>query len=363
MTACTFTEISPPVRNRLSNGLIDTLIRAGRQVSAPSNWIGGVQFVPEPCGGGGIFPPNCLATDDCDVKVANGIPEAVKWAPFNVYAAVQCGSFSDENEIQRRGVATFENSYSAIAAAELYYGVANARAVAGVTCDDGNPAPVNPYLATSEQLFPSGTVVDDWTTAAILSVPHAMALIENTLAEYSISGEGTIHVSPGLLTALIAEEFVMSDGGLFRTHTGHLVIGAPGYYGGTPRDPADPLDVSPGRVYLPSDAVEWVYVTGPMGLLLDEREVSSTFGHRRNNYLTLAEQYVLPYFDPTCARFAVPVAFDEYALPSTNLSVDGVDIFRIFNDHLVYCLNDDSGTEGEAMSPDVFLGVYSTVAG
>lgn len=355
MTACTFTEISPPSREVSPNNLVDTLIRAGLQASAPSHWIAGVQFVPQSCGGGGIATGDeCL--NGCADKVANALEDVVKWKPYNIYAATQCSSFSDRQELSAAVAQTFAQSVPVIAATELYYGLSNAFEVDGLTCDNGDPFPLNPILATPTQLFPSGSDIADWETSTVLSVESAMVLALNTLADYGTGTVGTLHVSPGLGAFLLAEGFVSETNGIYRTVVGnHLVIAAPGYTGGSP------LDVdghSPGYLW---PNVEWMYVTGPMGLLIDAPAFDQTFESRRNNHFVLAERYVLPYFDPACVQFGIPVNIADGVPPTIDfadpVSEGATRIVRINNDHYVSCVNEGSGEVGEVISPDVYLGV------
>lgn len=348
MTACTFLEISPPARLLSPNNLLATLERA-EALMTPTNpaWMGGIQFVPQPCGGGGIWPNECVG-ETCTHKVANGLVESVKWTPNLIYSAVTCGSFSDKNELMAAARSTFNISEPVIAASELYYAAANKDQLAlAPLCDNGDAYPPNPYLATPDQFFPTGTDPAVWTTAQVLLLDQGWRVLLNTIASEFSGTQATIHVSPGLLAILVSVDVVTEVNGLYRTTVGnHLVIGAPGYFG------ASPADETEGVGYDWPD-VEWIYVTGPMGLLLGSVDEDNTFEHRRNNYVSLVERFSLPFFDPTCSQFALPVSLDAAGTETDFTDTEPATLVeRRNNDHLYECTG-----KGEEMSPGVFVGV------
>lgn len=353
MTACAFTEITPPARESSSDNLLPTLQAAGLQtLSGDGAWVGGVQFVPTPCGGGGVYHSEC-ATGECLQKVANGLEASVKWTPWLVYSAVTCATFADRDEIEASAIATFNNSKSVISASELYYALGHRSDYEGLTCDDGSPYPINPFLADPVQYFPTSPD-GAWANAETKLLDEGWRILLNTLADLATGTLAVIHVSPGLLSALVAEQLVVSSNGLYFSATGgHLVIGAPGYSGGSPSD--DIVGNSPGYIW---PGVEWIYVTGPMNLALGDVQTDTTLEHRRNNYFTVAEQFILPYFDPTCIQFGVPVTLDPNKEDTDFSDTGGAKaVTRINNDHIIACDPQSTGDfAGEEMSPDIYLG-------
>lgn len=352
MAVNAFTEISPPARRKSNLDIFTVLEQVvdGDVMRGDGPWIGGIQFVPEPCGGGGISLNEC-ATEECQSKVANTLEESVKWRPWNVYSMVRCSTFSTPGEVPAAARQTFDNSKGVISAFELTYGAANYLQYSGVGDDVRNP-----ILATPNQIFPT-SATGDWIDAEVKMLDEGWRIILNTLADLYTGTEGVIHVSPGLASLLLTVEAIDVQGGVIRTNVGgHLVLAANGYPGGAPR-PADelPNGQSPAKYH---PGVEWVYVTGPVGLALGDVHEDTTLEHRRNNYYTLAEQFVLPYFDPSCAQFAVPVTVDEDAL-TTDFTDEfqGEWITRIQNDQIVACIDPDGGTEGQEISPGLSLGL------
>ena len=364
MTACTFREVSPPSRRLSGDNLLSVLERAGLvRDRGDGTWIGGVQFRPENCGGGGIHVDNCASgveesggsgdVSGCAEKVFNSFHEAVKWRSMNVFSSVSCSTFSDQPDVRDEATRSFIISKPAIVAFELYYGQANKLETVGELCDDGSPFPQNPFIADPAQLFPSGTDTADWTTAVVLDPVAGLALINDTIATYALGAESVIHTTPGMATIWLSHDLIdRDDSGNFRTRVGnHLVIAAPGYYGSTPYDPNGD---SPGRLY---DNIAWTYVTGPMGLYLGDEHSSDSLDQRRNNYFTVVEQFVLPFFDPTCPRFAVPIGQDCASL-EVDFTIGGTPVTRILNDHYLECVPPESGApEGEAIDPAVFIGI------
>lgn len=371
MTACTFFEVSPPSRTPSEDGLLVTLERASLTVETdpPGRWIGGVQFRPEACGGGGIWVDNCLfnaespdspGEEGCDLKVFNTFHDAVPWHSMLIFSSVHCSTFSDQPDVNTQAKQQFNLSRDAIAAFELYYGQANRLMVAGETCDDSDPVPQNPFIADAlTNSFPTAATPGDWTSAVTLDPVAGMALILDQIATITSGATAVLHIPPGLAAVWLALELIEKEDGLYRTSVGgHLVIAAPGYYGSTPLDDTDPGNFdghSPGFV---AEGGWWVYVTGGMGLYQDAVRTEDTLEHRRNNYFTVAEQFVLPFFDPTCPRFALPVGRD-----CSSLEIDWSDplaftpVEQIFNDQFITCVDPDGGNEGTPMDPAIFVGV------
>jgi len=296
--------------------------------------------------------------ENCSLKVFNTFHDSVAWKSMLIFSSVHCSTFSDSADVKAEAVSQFDISRDAIAAFELYYGQANRLEVSGETCDDGDPVPANPFIADAlANSFPTAVTPGDWTTATTLDPVAGMALILDEIAATAAGAQAVIHIPPGLAAVWLALELIDRVDGVFRTSVGgHLVIAAPGYYGSTPLDDTDPANFdghSPGFVI---DGGFWVYVTGGMGVYLDTVDTSNTLEHRRNNYFTVVEQFVLPYFDPTCPRFALPIGRDCSSL-DLDWSVTGTPVEQIFNDQYITCVDPDGGNEGVPMDPAIFVGV------
>lgn len=365
-------EVSPYPRTPSREDLISVLERA-EQVSGRGDerWIGGIQFRPVACGGGGIHVDNCafesdspdspgLSVGDCVNKVFNGFHDSVKYRAINVFSSVSCGTFSDREDVAVQANQQFDLSKGAIVAFELMYGQANKLETTAETCDDGSPMPQNPFIADTNQFFPTATVPSDWTTATVLDPVAGLALINNLINELVAGAESTIHIPASVATIWDGYELITRDSANnWRTNVGnHLVIASPGYHGSSPYEPDGH---SPAVTH---DGVGWAYVTGPVGIYIGDRHGISasstafdgvTFDHRRNNYFTVVEQFYLPYFDPTCPRFAVPIGRDCTSV-EIDLSTGGVPVDQIYNDHYITCVDFGAGTEGTPMDPDIFVG-------
>jgi hypothetical protein len=371
MTARTFTEVAPPARTPSRDDLLATLEREGvlRTDVENERWVAGIQFRPENLGGGGIFTDNCLANNDlsseevatCTHKVFNTFKDAVEWRGYTMFSSVSCSTFSDRADITAEARRQFAFSRGAIAAFELYYGLSNRIETLNKLDDQGNPYPVNPYLATTVQDFPTATAA--WTDATILDPIAGLATIHQEISARALGTPSVIHASPALTVIWEAMELIRrADNGNFYTNVGeHLVLAPPGYYGSTPLDPTDPVPShSPGVTH---PGVHWTYVTGPLVYYEGEYEVSDTLQQRRNNYFTVAEQNILVAFDDAFPRFALPIGRDCTSL-DVDFTVGGDPVNRIMNDQYLACVTVGSGEDqGEAIDPEAFIGLdYGTDA-
>lgn len=348
MTACNFIPINPPSVSRPTNQLLDALRSVGAYTEAGDGpWINGIQFQPTPLGGGGIYNVLC-DSETCLEKTHLGFHDPVKFRPYFIYTSATCGSFSDKALVTDNANSAFDASIDVILAAELWAGRGTQAALAiatdqGFTCQDGSDYFANPYLASPDQLFPTGTDEEDWTTAEAIFPERAIALILSR-----IPFGGVLHVSPSLASELVVRDLIVPDGPAFRTAVGnHLVIAAPGYTGTSPANTK-------------YDDVEWIYVTGGVAGIAGDTEIYPSFERETNRYETLKETTALVYFD-TNIRFGVPVLLScACGDTSPDFSEDGDPATDIFNDHLYACLSlAGADTNGGPIDPDAYVGFFT----
>lgn len=134
-------------------------------------------------------------------------------------------------------------------------------------------------------------------TAETLRV--GFAKLEAHLASKLHGAVGMIHVPPGVLTLALADSLVMGVNGLFRTATGHIVVGDAGYTGTATPDGATAANSSQAWLY--ASGIVRHAITDIQGLReaeenLIERNTESFYGHR----------YGIVAYDP-CAVGAVKV--------------------------------------------------------
>lgn len=192
-----------------------------------------------------------LATDasDCDVNynhtpfepVVREVPAILDQPAFAMWDALKCSTLSSETGWLSARV---QRNLTVYASAAMASELATAAASGGLPISGANPYP--------------GVGGEDYTptiiNATAQSIRISMYELETHLASVLHGGEGMIHVSSGLLSLLAADELVAWDGRVYRTHTGHVVVGDPGWTG-----QYTPLGSSAA-----STNEEWMYATAPV---------------------------------------------------------------------------------------------------
>lgn len=240
--------IAPPVPEPLPGGLLNS----SRSLSGP--WQRGVEFATSACIPGNLYP---FCDDDPTPKVSGDHPDGAGFDAVGIYAVVDCstlGGSATAEDLRR-----FADQALAIQA-ETQLGVELAN---GTT---------NPSLA-------------DATTVGSGTYPtEALAVLEDELAAILGNVQGTVHVSPGMLTILYSERAIIQNlNGGFQTPNGHVVIASPGY-----------VDL------------DGLYGTGPVFANSEPYGVLEDVERSQNTMTVRAEAVGIVAFDP-CANIHVTI--------------------------------------------------------
>lgn len=174
--------------------------------SLPDGWERGVEFASDACLAAGehLFCPTSPTEKSFQGTVLS------EFIPYGVEVSVVCSTLAgtrNHDELRARA------SRALAAKSEVSVGRLLATGITAGGEDTGNP---NLGDAT-----PSGT-----TTDPVI----AMVLIEDLLAQLG-DIQGWVHVTPAILTHLVAADVVYQDLTGWHTPTGHLVVASPGYVG------------------------------------------------------------------------------------------------------------------------------------
>ncbi|NNC74977.1 MAG: hypothetical protein HKN93_05635 [Acidimicrobiia bacterium] len=188
-----------------------------------------------------------LDASDCDVgynftadePVLRRVPDELIQPAFLMWDALKCSTISSTPEwLRARVVRNLRVYASAAFAGEL----ATAAASGGLAITGTNLLTPNIINATAQSIR--------------LSMYH----LETHLASVLHGAAGMIHVSSGLLGLLVADDLAEWDGRVYRSASGHIVVGDPGWTG----------QYTP---YLSSAATgdqEWMYATAPIWYAISE---------------------------------------------------------------------------------------------
>lgn len=242
--------------------------------------VGGVTFCSEMCSDLQVFQDSWCAEPDDDQPEEDSVDAGATFDSFAVAAREDApwrfGPELAASRIERRRLAQL----SAWVAEELATGTIT-----------GNPA-----LADATEVLTAAYDPDE-----------IMYPIEQLLAEGGHGTVGTIYMNPGALTLVAASYDFMAEGGIYRTSTGHYIVGDAGIPGTSPSG-------------VDTDGKTWLYAhlgrpdvyLGPVRASVAE---SATFGRTRNTRSSIFVQDVLVAFEP-CLVIAA-----EMNVPS--LTVDG----------------------------------------
>ncbi|MET0478952.1 MAG: hypothetical protein ABW222_13480 [Actinomycetota bacterium] len=248
----------PPAAAEVSYGLFSVAL--GPQDLPPHGIGGGVQYQPDSCTDGHLYPSVCdYGAVPEPTKIFDGVEEALFAPPFRVYAGLVCGSQTRDfawmtDRVRRRLVAGEQTAVES-----QFWGL-------GTTADFPS------YLH-------SGIAVTNLGPAA--NVTAGLSLLEQQLAT-CYGHPGVIHVRPRLMAFLAEAHQLVRDQGVWKTYRGNRVSAGDGYSGLGPGNDA------------PTATTEWMYATGrvsiwrsPDILIPDARE---TFDRAANQYKLIAER-------------------------------------------------------------------------
>jgi hypothetical protein len=178
------------------------------EASIGDDWVAGVAWSPEGCGGGGRLATTCVG--DTTAMSATSRSGATTITPFLVYAADECSAtgFQAADYIGRAG-RLLANTQSFQIAEELWDG-----SLAGQL---GNTA----LASTGADVLSAGAV----------TVLEGIGLIEAGIAHYGHGVRGMIHVTPQVLHHAHADGGLERAGGAWVTAMGNIVVADAGYSG------------------------------------------------------------------------------------------------------------------------------------
>lgn len=143
--------------------------------------------------------------------------------------------------------------------------------------------------------------------AAVTPVAEALYVI-NELAAQLDGAEVTIHSSPGVFELLVSYYDIVEDGGVFRTATGHVLVGDAGH-DGTAAPTGETTDADGSWVYATLPVASWLSEPEPVG------QFSALFDHTRDTVDSIFIRHAIVAFDP-CFVAAVQVEVPTYAVGS-----------------------------------------------
>jgi hypothetical protein len=245
------TAIELPSPTRLGGGLL----AASRPL--PDGWTRGVLFNGSTCLGPASWP-YCLPAESPPspggTKLLDTASDVAEFEPTGIYQGVECTTLS-----QTRAATLATEALDVTAEYQL-----------GLELATGADTE-NPSLA-------------DATPATAGDVVAAMAAIEDSVAGALFGRLAFIHVSPGMLTQLIALRLVYREGRTWRSPMGHVVVASPGY-------------VTLG---------DTIHATAEVFASLSVPETRVDVDRSINQSVAYAEQVGLAAFDP-CFNIAVEV--------------------------------------------------------
>lgn len=265
----------------------------GQQQSAERDaWhrVGGVNFLPGPCAGGGTFDP---CDPSADPVTSADFPAGTESAGFPVKVGVECTAVDPYTRDESRRIATeyldWRQHY--LIGREFWRGE---QATAS-----GWP---NLFLTDTSTTTTIGVGLS--TCGALGKLEEAAAgVATNQAGEFYCGGyQSLIHASPALANAWARDYLVMREGGqngsFLITAQGTPVITGPGYDGTGPGYDG-PEDASEGE--------SWAYLTGPLQVRLSPTQVPD----RRQSVTKTTNDY------------------EQWAWRAANVAVDGCCVLAV----------------------------------
>lgn len=245
------TAIELPSPTRVGGGLLS----AARPL--PNGWERGVLFNGSTCLGPASWPyclPEESPAPSPGEKQLDTASDLAEFEPTGIYQGVECTTFS-----QSRAATLATEALDVTAEYQLGLELAT-----GVETN-------NPNLSTA-------------TPTSVGDVVAALASIEDQVAGALFGRLAYIHVSPGMLTELVATDLVYREGRTWRSPMGHTVVASPGY-------------VTLG---------DTIHATAEVFASLSVPETRVDVDRSINQSVAYAEQIGLAAFDP-CFNIAVEV--------------------------------------------------------
>lgn len=223
---------------------------------------------------------NCLVEWEGNEKGVRELPTVMYQPAFLIYDALTCGTLSGMlDELWERLAVNFDVGVSAAFARQLEFAAEGGLGLEGASNYGGD--------ATADYVPAVG--------GAATSLRVALNSLENYLASELLNGVGMIHMTPGLLTLAAADDLIEWDGSVYRTATGHVVVGDAGHTGLS----------TPDTGVIGTTAAPWIYATGDVwyAMIGQPRRMDAESGEgyqllRRNQDRPLAELYGVILFDP-----------------------------------------------------------------
>lgn len=255
-----------------------------------NRWEMGFAWTPELCASmsawdscdGGSF----AVSGSADMAKSDAVSlDMVEYRPFTLELAVTCSSTGyDTLDFPGRARRAAEAATSPALEAEFWSGSLNQ---------------TNPHLASNGGLAPTTATVLNGGTAT--EPACAIGFLNEALGDCGVGGRGVIHMpqrAAAVMSLLLTEE-----GQRLVTKVRRSVVVAGSGYPGTSRTGGSP-----------SAGQQWVYATGPVGVMLGPVEVlsdniSEVLARRTNTLEYRAERTAAAIFDP-CCLFAILVDID-----------------------------------------------------
>lgn len=283
MTVCTLPggipgrELLPPRVSLLTSApvvQVDTI--------TGTRWALGYSFRPQTCG---TDAQTFSLTTSYD-KLPGELPEIVEIEPFGVMTPATCSAF---------GHATTEMQDELRAEARMKMRACESYQIAREFWT-GTKVPDNPHLASTDS--------EDITNAAQyttgMDVAPALACMEEALGDCQCGGQGMIHMSRRLFTAVAtAFPLIRREGARILTGLDTMLVVDAGYTGTSPEGATD-------------TTWEWMYGTGIVTVRTEAGEdipriVTQAVDRSVNTMTWYAEKAAAVDFDP-CCHLAIKVA-------------------------------------------------------
>lgn len=225
-----------------------------------------------------------VAMRDCDAA-GNPGAGATSWvrqqSPVLVWTVDKCSTLgSADRDFQGRATRALEAVQSFQIARELWEGNA-----ASAQPDAGLDTPGSTWFLDPDLLTYA-------TSGSAVSVVAGLSCVEQHLAETLEGQRGMVHVTVGVLTALLAEQAIWRDGTLWRTANGHVVVADAGYTGNGGAG-GNGGDAGASQFIIGTDMLS--VRLGP--ILVTPDSVADATDHRINDVLFTAQRPALVVWD------------------------------------------------------------------
>lgn len=253
------------------------------------HWTGGIAFEALTCNVDSRVVSICNTTEAVSSTEANS--GSNYYLPFYIQTEYTCSTFGFEKaDYFGKAVRAMELCQGKAAEHEFWTG--------DLAQLDTSTSNDNPPIGNENKYLASSDAVDKTPTPGTAIKPrHALALLEQALADCGCGTRGFIHATRGVASVL-ADDLEEEDDTLV-TKLGNYVIAGTGYDGSGPNGA------------IPTGTKAWMYATGPITAVLgkiattpDER--SEALNTRNNEVVVTAERPAAVTWDG-CCHFGVLV--------------------------------------------------------